>query len=35
MDERHKMPYFINAGMYVINPEYLSEIPEKTFYYMT
>lgn len=35
MEEKPSMSYFINTGMYVINPEYLKKIPESKVYHMT
>lgn len=35
MEEKPQLSYFINTGMYIINPEYLQWIPENTFYHMT
>lgn len=35
MDEKPKLSYFVNTGMYVLNPELLGEIPEDSFYHMT
>ncbi len=35
MDEKPKLSYFINTGMYVINPEVISKIPDNTFFHMT
>ncbi len=35
MDEKPKLSYFVNTGMYVVNPEALELIPEDTFYHMT
>ena len=35
MEEKPKLSYLINTGMYVLNAELLKEIPEKTFYHMT
>ena len=35
MEEKPSMSYFINTGMYIINPEYLKEIPEGQVYHMT
>lgn len=34
MEEKPHFSYFINTGMYVVNPEYLKEIPEDTFFHM-
>lgn len=35
MEEKPKMSYFVNTGMYVLNPELLQMIPKDTFYHMT
>ena len=35
MDEKPKLSYFVNTGMYVLNPEIIKEIPENTFFHMT
>ena len=35
MEEKPKLSYFVNTGMYVLNPELLDKIPEDTFYHMT
>ena len=35
MEEKPKLSYFVNTGMYVVNPEALKLIPEDTFYHMT
>lgn len=35
MEEKPQLSYFINTGMYVVNPEYLTWIPEHTVYHMT
>lgn len=35
MDEKPKLSYFVNTGMYVINPELIKDIPQDTFYHMT
>lgn len=35
MEEKPKLSYFVNTGMYVINPEVLKRIPEDTFFHMT
>ena len=35
MEEKPKLSYFVNTGMYVLNPELLKEIPKDTFYHMT
>ena len=29
------MSYFINTGMYVLDPEYIEYIPENMFFHMT
>lgn len=35
MDEKPKLSYFVNTGMYILNPDLLGEIPEDTFFHMT
>lgn len=35
MDEKPKLSYFVNTGMYVLNPSLLDEIPADCFYHMT
>lgn len=35
MEEKPKLSYFINTGMYVINPEVIELIPDNTFFHMT
>ena len=35
MEEKPQLSYFVNTGMYVIDPTYISRIPEQTFYHMT
>lgn len=35
MEEKPKMSYFVNTGMYILNPELLDCIPKDTFYHMT
>lgn len=35
MDEKPKLSYFINTGMYIINPETIEKIPDNTFFHMT
>ena len=35
MDEKPKLSYLINTGLYVLNPELLEEIPKDTFFHMT
>lgn len=34
MREKPSLSYFVNTGMYVVNPELLSWIPDDTFYHM-
>ena len=34
MEEKPKLSYFVNTGMYVLNPEILKEIPKDTFFHM-
>ncbi len=35
MEEKPKLSYFVNTGMYILNPELLKKIPEDTFFHMT
>lgn len=35
MEEKPKLSYFVNTGMYILNPELLEEIPQDTFFHMT
>lgn len=35
MEEKPKLSYFVNTGMYVLNPELLKKIPKDTFFHMT
>ena len=35
MEEKPKMSFFVNTGMYVLNPKLLEEIPKDTFFHMT
>lgn len=35
MEEKPKLSYFVNTGMYILNPELIEKIPENTFYHMT
>jgi dTDP-glucose pyrophosphorylase len=35
MKEKPQLSYFINTGLYVINPEYMNRIPEDTVFHMT
>lgn len=35
MEEKPKLSYFVNTGMYILNPDLLKEIPKDTFYHMT
>ncbi len=35
MEEKPKLSYFVNTGMYILNPELMKEIPEDTFFHMT
>lgn len=35
MEEKPKLSYFINTGMYIINPELIDLIPEDTMFHMT
>lgn len=35
MEEKPRLSYFVNTGMYILNPELLKDIPEQTFFHMT
>lgn len=35
MEEKPKLSYFVNTGMYVLNPDLLAGIPKDTFFHMT
>lgn len=35
LDEKPKLSYFVNTGMYVINPEIITIIPKDTMFHMT
>ncbi len=35
MEEKPKLSYFVNTGMYILNPELLKKIPRDTFFHMT
>lgn len=35
MEEKPKLSYFVNTGMYILNPGLLEEIPGDTFFHMT
>jgi dTDP-glucose pyrophosphorylase len=35
MEEKPKLSYFINSGMYIINPETIELIPDDTLFHMT
>jgi dTDP-glucose pyrophosphorylase len=35
MEEKPKLSYFVNTGMYILNPELIHDIPEDTFFHMT
>lgn len=35
MEEKPRLSYFINTGMYVIDPEVIELIPDNSFYHMT
>lgn len=35
LEEKPKLSYFVNTGMYIVNPEALEKIPENTFFHMT
>ncbi len=35
MEEKPKLSYFVNTGMYILGPGLIQEIPEDTFFHMT
>lgn len=35
LEEKPQLSYFINTGLYVLNPECIDRIPENTFFHMT
>lgn len=35
IEEKPKLSYFVNTGMYILNPKILKEIPKDTFFHMT
>lgn len=35
VEEKPRLSYFINTGMYIVNPEILKKIPDNTFFHMT
>lgn len=35
LEEKPKLSYFVNTGMYILNPEALEYIPKDTFFHMT
>ena len=35
MEEKPRLSYFVNTGMYVLNPDILQKIPKDTFFHMT
>ena len=35
IEEKPKLSYFINTGMYIVDPEYLEAIPKGEFFHMT
>lgn len=35
MEEKPRLSYFVNTGMYVLNPELKEQIPKDTFFHMT
>ena len=35
MEEKPKLSYFVNTGMYVLNPDLIEKIPKDTFFHMT
>jgi dTDP-glucose pyrophosphorylase len=35
MEEKPRLSYFVNTGMYILNPGLIKEIPKDTFFHMT
>ena len=35
IEEKPSLSYFVNTGMYILEPDVLSQIPENTFFHMT
>lgn len=35
IEEKPKTSYFVNTGMYILNPDIIEEIPKNTFFHMT
>lgn len=35
MEEKPHLSYFVNTGMYIMNPELIEKIPNETYYHMT
>lgn len=35
MEEKPRLSYFVNTGMYILNPELKNEIPKDSFFHMT
>lgn len=35
MDEKPRLSYFVNTGMYILNADLINDIPEDTFFHMT
>lgn len=35
MEEKPKLSYFVNTGMYILNPTLVNDIPKDTFFHMT
>lgn len=35
MEEKPRLSYFVNTGMYILNPKWIEEIPNDTFFHMT
>lgn len=35
LEEKPKLSYFVNTGMYILNPELIGDIPKDTFFHMT
>lgn len=35
LEEKPKLSYFVNTGMYLLNPELVEEVPKQTFFHIT
>lgn len=35
MEEKPRLSYFVNTGMYILSPKWIEEIPNDTFFHMT